>query len=169
MPAAPASTVPGVVGYLYDTIKARSDLAAAQAAETLLVVYGPPGQFQPDQIICVLNDVERPLTPLQVVGNGLAGYLTEEYVVPIVVDVFSGDDDPRTVYETCCTLTDVVIDVIRQDLSLGGRVSTGRPERVTYESDWSTGESTDEQGESVTLYLGRWARAVVQVRCIARI
>src|SRR4051812_5401029 len=100
MPAAPPSTVPGVVGYLYDTIKARSDLAPAQTSGSLLVAYGPPGPFQPDQIICVLNDVERPLTPLQVVGSGLAGYLTEEYVVPIVVDIFSGDDEPRTVFET---------------------------------------------------------------------
>jgi hypothetical protein len=165
VPVAPSSTVPAVKAYLFNALKVRTELATLIAQGEALVSYDDPGPFQPQDIVAVTN-VTRSVKPLQMVGGGGAGWLDESYTVDVVVDVFRGGDDPQTVFERACLLVDVVVDVVRQDPSLGGLVIQANPEASDYVSEWAT---QDQEDTEQVLYLGRATRVLVPIKVYARI
>lgn len=146
----PASTVPVAVGYLYDHIvTAVNDTA-------VLVSYGPPGPNQPDDMIIVGTDIGAEEVPYQMVGSGQAGWLDETYDVTIVVSVFRGGDNGRTVLERAYALAAFVATVIRTDPSLGGAVIVAHPMAVvSSEIGWDP----DHKGRSVDLNITIHCRA----------
>jgi len=146
----PASTVPTAKLYLLTQITALINDPA------VLVSYDEPGPNQPDDIVMV-GDVERLVTPYNMVGSGGAGWLDEDYTVEVVVSVFRGGDDARTTFERACVLADQVVFVVRTDPSLGGAVVIAHPQTVRYGGAW------DDK------HLGRLVTATVDVRCRARI
>lgn len=147
----PVSTVPGVKAYLYTSLKARAELA-----EPVLVSYDDPGPNQPDDII-VVGDVVRTVEMVQMVGSGAAGWLYERYAVTVLVECFISDDKPQTVFERAAALADVVVDVVRADPSLGGRVIESAPSMSEQIGSWD-----EEHG-------GRLSSLTVTVSVYARI
>lgn len=153
----PVSTIPGVKGYVFDQLVARAELIG----DTILVCYDEPGPYQPDDIVSV-GDVARTVEPVGMVGSGGQGWLGEKYRLDVTVDCFRGGDDARTVFERACALADVVVDAVRLDPSLGGRVIESYPSTGSYQSDWLTHEETGA-------HMGRSARVVVSIYASAHI
>lgn len=148
---APVSTVPGVKAYLYTTIKARAEMA-----EPVLVSYDEPGPNQPDDIV-VIGDVVRTVEVVQMVGSGGAGWLDERYSITVLVESFISDDKAQVVFERAAALADVVVDVVRLDPSLGGRVIESAPSMSEQVGGWD-----EEHG-------GRLSSLTVTVTAHARI
>lgn len=136
--------------------------------ESVLICEGPPAgsQYQPLDLVVVAERIEHQPQPHALVGTGGPGWLTEEFRISVVVDVFRlGGADPSDVIAAtqtaaavrsrCLLLTNAVFEGILSDPSLGGAVFMAYPETNTYTSDW------DENGK------GRRARTEIQVLCRA--
>lgn len=147
----PASTIPAAVLYLFNGVTTQINDTA------VLVAYGGPGPFQPDDIVAIGMAVDRSVAPYQMVGSGQAGWLDETYSIDVVVSVYRGGDDPRTAFERACTLADKVVFVVRSDPSLGGAVVVAHPEQSRYES------SFEEE------HKGRLVTVTIPISCRARI
>lgn len=147
----PASTMATAVGYLLDHI------TTAVNDPAVLVTYGPPGPNQPDDIIAVGTSVATETTPYQMVGSGQAGWLDERYDVVVVVSVYRGGDNGRTVLERAAVLTDMVVAVVRTDPSLGGAVIVAHPSVASFEPSFDAEHK------------GRVVDATVTISCHARI
>ena len=146
----PVSTVPAAKLFLH------SGLTTLINDPAVLVSYDPPGSFQPDDIV-MIGAVDRQVVPYQMVGSGGAGWLDEFYSIEVVVSVFRGGDDARTVFERACTLADQVVEVVRSDPSLGGAVVVAHPEQSRYEPAFEE----DHKGRLVTV--------TIPIACRARI
>jgi len=146
----PASTIPAAKLFIYNGIVTLINDAA------VLVSYDEPGPNQPDDIIMV-GRVERQVAPFQMVGSGQAGWLDETYTVEVVVSVYRGGDDARTVFERAATLADQVVYVVRTDPSLGGAVIVAHPGNVSYQPAWEESHK------------GRMVDVTIEIACHARI
>jgi hypothetical protein len=147
----PASTMPAAMLYLLNQI------TTAVNDTTVLVSYGPPGPNQPDDLVAVGTSVTRETVPYQMVGSGQAGWLDEHYDIDIVVSVYRGGDNGRTVLERAAALVDTVVSVVRTDPSLGGAVVVAHPSV----SSWVPSYDLDHKGRVVDV--------TVIVSCRARI
>lgn len=148
--AIPASTVPAALAYLH------SHIITAVNDTAVLVSYGPPTTNQPDDLI-VVGNVDREVSPYQMVGSGQAGWLDEIYTADVVVSAFRGGDFGQVVLERASALADIVVSVVRTDPSLGGAVVVANPTNVQYEQNWDP----DHKGRVVDV--------TVSIRCRARI
>lgn len=167
MPLAPVSTIPSVKAYMVTQIRARTELTTGIADGSILVCYDAPGPFQPDDIIAVMDAETDDMPVVQLVGGGLAGWLDEHYTLTIVVSVHRGGDDPQTVFERAAALAAIVVDVVRQDPSLGGRVIVAKPQQLSFQSDWAMAPLEEDGGE--VLYTGRLTDVAVPISVTARI
>lgn len=129
---APTSTAPAVKAAIVAGVQAA--LTAVSDTATL-VCYDEPGPAQPDDIVSI-GRVDREVTALSLVGSGGTGWLDEQYTIEVIVSSYRGGDDPQTVFERAASLADTVIEFVRSDPSIGGRVVVARPSHWTYEGTW---------------------------------
>lgn len=149
--AIPLSTVPAVKKQLYAIFTTAVATVPAPAPDQagMLVQYGEPGPYQPDDIVSV-GDVKRNVTPHNIVGTGGAGALNENYVVEYWVDVFRGGDQPEYVTERAYTILGALETAVRNDPSLGGLVQWAWPRTSEEASGWdpdNRGRQTQIRGE----------------------
>jgi hypothetical protein len=143
----PVSTIPVVKAYLVTQLKARSELA-----EPVLVQYGEPGTYLPNDCVAVL-DATQSFDVMAMIGSGAGLWLSETYTLDVVVDCFLGGDDPQTVEERALLLAAVVVDVVRLDPSLGGVVIECRPLQLRTSGSWEE-EHKGRRGQvTVTLHV----------------
>lgn len=155
----PASTVPAVVDWLVTNIAAHPTVAAAptDGSQPVLVVYGPPGTYQPDDIIAVAFPVQGTFTALAMVGSGGAGWLREDYDVAVEISCFRGGDDAKSVFARAGQLAYAVADTVRSDPSIGDAVVQAMPAGFTWEQSWDP----DHKGREV--------RVVVQISVTSQV
>lgn len=138
--AIPTSTVPAVKTYVYNTfVTAAATVPAPLADETqLLVVYGTPTDYTPDDMILV-GDVVREVLPNAIVGSGGQFALHEKYKVEYWVDVWRGGDQMQTVDQRAYTILGALEQALRTDPSFGGLVLEAWPLNSESVSDWDDG------------------------------
>jgi hypothetical protein len=155
MPA-PVSTWPSVKSFLFAQIT-----ALPVCAPPVLVVYNDPlGDLEED--VVVVGQVTRQIEPGAIVGSLGAGSLFERYTVDVTVSCFRGGDNPLAADTQCAALVGAVIEVVRADLTLGGRVLKAWPRDHVL-----AGRSvTDEGGQSV---MGYATECVVPIECYTQI
>lgn len=124
------STVPQVKAYMVTQLQARTELAAP-----VLVSYGEPGPYLPDDIVAVL-DANQTFEQMAMIGSGASKWLEETYTLEVKVDCFQGGDLAQTVEERALSLASVVVDVVRADPSLGGLVIEARPLYMRSTGSW---------------------------------
>lgn len=130
----PVSTVPAVKSYLVTAVQAQ---AVAATEEQLVVLYGAPAAYQPDDIIGVGDVLNRATEPEAMVGSGGAGWLTERYELEVVVNAFRAGDFAVEVDARAWTMAAYVETAVRLDPSCGGLVLEARPTLSRTESLWS--------------------------------
>jgi hypothetical protein len=129
----PVSTAPTVKAYLLAAIQA---LATAVAGEQLVVIYSPPGDYQPDDIIYVGDVDNRACEPDAFVGDGGAHAFTERYELEVVCDAFRMGDYPDKVDARAWAMAAYVETAVRNDMSLGSSVIQAKPTVSRTESSW---------------------------------
>lgn len=129
MSTIPPSTVDAVRDYLF--LAMQTQLQGADIG----VFYGEPSPGYPDDMI-ILGDVEQAYDPTQMVGDGGAGWLFENFHQHIEVSVFRSGDDPRAVFKRCFALVTQIEAIVRADPSLGGNVTMAYPAGTAYQSGW---------------------------------
>lgn len=138
MPTYPVSTVPAVKAYLFTQFTAAALTVPAPFGDTaqLVVMYGPPAQYQPDDIVA-FGTVRRTITEHGLVGSGGAGALSEDYHVEVIIDVFRGSDLAQQVEERAYLILAAVIETpVRVDPTLGGLVQVAWPAASDANSTW---------------------------------
>lgn len=129
----PVSTIPAVKAALVTAIAARTEITGDAAP--ILVSYGLPGTYQPNDIIAVLDSAQT-FEVMAMVGSGGSKWLDENYALAVTVDCFIGGDLAQTVEERALALAAIVVDVVRADPSIGGRVLEARPASMTTTGAW---------------------------------
>lgn len=127
----PVSTVDSVKDYLVTQITAQVN------DSTVLVVYDPPGPYQPDDIICIGPDLTVDTQIHAFVGSGGAHWLRESYTLTVIISVYRGADNASVVWKRAKALADAVDTVVRTDPTLGGVAQVAWPSRTQYASDWA--------------------------------
>jgi len=118
----PSSTVPAVKAALVAAI------TAAVGDPAVLVCYGPPGTYAPDDIIFV-GDVKRTVVAHAFVGTGAAGAFAEDYDVDVNLRSYrgGGSEQAAVADARAWALVAFVDSAVRADLSLGGLVVKAEP------------------------------------------
>lgn len=150
MPAIPVSTIPACKAYLLAL------LTTAVNDPAVLVCYGPPGIYFPDDIIYI-GDADRTIRPLGMVGGGGPGAFLEEYIVRIMLRSFRAGGGEQAVVADgrAWQLVGIIDTAIRGDMTFGGLLIEGAPDVQTSTLDFDP----DHKG---------WESAVVyEVRCTA--
>jgi hypothetical protein len=153
MPA-PVSTWPSVKAYLF------AGITAACPSPVLVAYNDPLGDLEDD--VVVVGQVTRQVEAGAFVGGGGAGWLFERYTVDVTVSSFRGGDNPLAADVQCAALLDAVVEVVRADPSLGGRVLKAWPRDHDPTGRWVT----DESGQSV---MGYATECVVPIECYTQI
>ena len=131
----------------------------------ILVQEGPPGTFQPDDIIIVDNNgIGQTANWHALVGGGGQGSLDEKYRIGVMIEVFRGGsddtpaDDPALIVRTRCkALADAVDVAVRTDPSLGGVVLSAYPAAHTFSAcEWADGSVS-----------GRVMSCQIEIECVA--
>ena len=125
----PVPTVPVVKAALVTALKARTELT------NVSVEYGPAGTFLDDDQILV-GRAHGAFNVSRMVGGGGQWWLDEHYVLQVEVLSFRGDDDEQATEERAHTLAAVIVDTIRLDPSIGGRVNQATPVGWECDPDW---------------------------------
>jgi hypothetical protein len=129
----PVSTVPAVKALLAQGI---TDAATVDPGHQLLVCFDDPSRYQPDDIVMIGKVKNRNTVPWQMVGDGGAGWLREDYRLEVEVSVFRGGEDAIAPYNRAWELASIVEYVVRKDPSLGGLVIQANPADSQDESSW---------------------------------
>jgi hypothetical protein len=152
----PTMTPPKARQYLYNQCSAQLTADPTDPTAGILVCYDQPGPGQPDDIVSI-GKTHNKMDPMNLVGGGGAGWLSERYTVTITVDVFRGGDDPQYVYNRCSAICDAICAIVRNDPSLGGLVLISHP------------ASCEIDPEEDTAHMGRRATAELEIECFNRI
>ena len=123
---------------------------------SILVCEGPPGTYEPDDMVVIAEHIAHTAQPHQIIGTGSFGWLLEEFRVSVTVDVYRGGDDAATVRSRCLTLANAVDTAIRVDPSLAGSVFVAWPVEHRYESSFDP----DNKGRRMTCEIAILCRAV---------
>lgn len=102
----------------------------------VLVCEGPPGEYQPNDVIAVGLEAAETFTPHALVGGGGQGFLHEDYRIRVTVEVYRGGDDFKATRQRCTALVNDVHTAVRTDPSLGGTVYLAYPLSNQYASEW---------------------------------
>lgn len=123
--SSPTSSRGPVLRYLLAQVAQHPNVTAAptDGAEPPLVCLGPPGTYQPADIIAIGTQVNGSFNVMAMVGSGAAGWLREDYAVEVVISCFRGVDDLTVVMDRCEALMYAVVDTVRADPTLGGAVN----------------------------------------------
>jgi hypothetical protein len=110
----------------------------AALASPVLVCYGLPGKYQPDDIVAIL-DSEGDSVPATI---GSPRSREETIRQTFTVSCYRGGDDQQTCTERAFTLMDAVVNYCRTtDPTVGGTVRSLLPD-----VSWALEETVEEQG-----------------------
>jgi hypothetical protein len=129
----PASSIPAAQTYLLTGLTAL--LTPDPEADGLLVCQGEPGTYQPEDIVYI-GSTHQTYSPEATVGTGGPLWLREDYQQSICVSVIRGGEDTALVMNRASALTNLIVNYVRSDPSLGGLVDRARPASVTYTPEW---------------------------------
>lgn len=131
----PVSTVPAVKTWLYAQLQTA---CTADAGVDLLVRYGDPGPYDPEDVVSVGDIRQRRVEPFGMVGTMQAGSLNEAYTLTVEVDVMRAGDDPAGAATTkAWALASQVETAVRTDPTLGSNVILSRPSTSSDTGQWS--------------------------------
>src|SRR5258708_2638167 len=127
----PISTVDAVLDFLLSAITTQIN------DTSVLVVEGPPGPYQPEDIVSVASDITLDSVPHAFVGSGGAHWIQESYRVSVIVSVHRAGDNMSLVWKRAKALSDAVDTAVRTDPTLGGAVQLSYPSRSIFSSYWA--------------------------------
>lgn len=153
--AAPVSTIPAVKAWLYGQLQTA---CTAATGIDLLVRYGEPGPFQPEDVVSIGAAINRAAAPFGIVGSlDVANSMIETYELEIDIDITrNGEDVAQATTERAYTLAAQVEEVVRATPTLGGHVTQSRPMSSNDRSEW-----TDDGWFNVTVTLAIYCEAVI--------
>lgn len=125
----PVSTVPAVKAALKVALEARAELA------NVPVFYSIVTDLNEDDLI-VVGGTRGRFEVARMVGSGAQWWLDETYDQQVEVWVYRGGDDEQATEERAHTLAAVVVDTLRLDPSIGGRVNQATPAGFEVTPDW---------------------------------
>lgn len=152
----PSSTAPDVRQWIFDQCTQYMTPDPGNPDANLMVCFDDPGPYQPDDIVAI-GEVVRAFEPGSFVGGGGAKWLKERYTITVTIDVYRGTDDANAVYRRAQLLADTVVAIVRNDLSLGGNVITGKPLADSGKGEWDPDHK------------GRHWLSTVEISCYAQI
>lgn len=142
LPSIPGTGVPGALLWLQEQIAASNTYQA-------VVAIGAPGVYEGSAVVVVGTDVRRRNEVLGMVGGGGPGYLAERIEIDVLCQGWTGDQDPTQALNIAWGLLNLVEQIARSDLTLGGNVDTSLPERTKGGSpEWA-----DPEGRIVQITL----------------
>jgi hypothetical protein len=116
---------------------------------TVLVCEGPPGEFQPDDMIVIGERITQQYEPHALVGSMGSAALHETFQIYVHIDCYRGGDTFATTRARCLTLAKAIDDAVRNDPTVGGAVYLAYPSSHAYEQSWDP----DNKGTRVTCEL----------------
>lgn len=131
---APVSTVPAVKAWLYTQLQTA---CTAATGVDLLVRYGDPGPFDPEDVVSLGDVARRATEPFAITGSLGTGSIHEEYDVNVDVDVMRGGTDAgQEATERAWTLVSQIENAMRADPTAGGHVYLSYPSTSDDRGEW---------------------------------
>jgi hypothetical protein len=127
----PVSTVDTVLDYLVATVTTQIGDAS------VLICDGPPGPYQPDDIVAIGETIAVVTDVHAFVGSGGQHWLSESYTVSVTISVFRGADSVALTWKRAKALADSVDTAVRTDPTLGGAVQLAWPSKTLFTSGWT--------------------------------
>lgn len=131
----PGSSMGAARAYLLTQLTATVQPDPDDPSASLLVCLDGPDTDVPEDVVSI-GDVRITYDPLQTVGSGGPGWLTENYTVTVDIQVARGTTDSAVTAARALALANAVAAVVRADPSLGGLVDRARPATADFATGW---------------------------------
>lgn len=109
------------------------------AVPQVLILDGPPGPNQPDDIIAIGTRTEETTTPHALTGDRGPGSLLQDMVITCVISCFSGGDSASTVRKRAYQLLQAFHDAVNGDPTLGGVCFDAWVSHAEFDVVWEQG------------------------------
>ena len=151
--ATATSAVNAAIAGLVSLVQAA--VTTADPTNKVLVVEGPPGPNQPDDMVIIAERVNQTYDPHNLRGDMGSGALYEKIEISVHIDCYVGGDTFATARARCLVLSKAVDDAVRNDPTLSSSVLLSRPSSHSYEAMWDE----DHKGTRVTCDMFVYAEA----------
>jgi hypothetical protein len=121
----PVSTVPAVLAVL--KVDIIDQVQPGPSGDAVLVCFGEPAQYSPNDIIQINVNVRRTVKPQVFMGSYDTFSLQEDYQIEVLCSSWSGSTDVLAPMNRAYELNSYVETAVRSDPTFGGLVDDAHP------------------------------------------